>query len=101
MKAIFGETSYKRFKKTTFTEVRNLVDRVLWVVAFESWKNAVAHIIREELRKWVLGSVTDIVRDEADQLLSSTECGMEKAVYNVSGLRKTFVGILVLNLPNN
>jgi hypothetical protein len=39
----------------------------------------------------MVGIVTDIVRDEADKLLSE----METEVYSVSGLRQSFVGILV------
>jgi hypothetical protein len=49
-------------------------------------KNAVGRVIREDVRKRVLSSVTD-VRDEAVKLLSNTDSEMEKTVYILSGLR--------------
>jgi hypothetical protein len=85
MKDIFGKTSITK-TQDKFTEVRLLVQWTLPVVTFENWKNAVGRVIREEVRKGVLSSVTD-VRDEAVKLLSNTDSEMEKTVYVVSGLR--------------
>ena len=78
-----------------------LVHRALLVVSFESWKDAVGRFIREEVRRGVLSSVTDFVRDEAVKLLSSNDSEMEKkTVYRASVLRQAIVSILVLNSPN-
>jgi len=75
MKDIFGKTSITK-TQYKFTEVRLLVQWTLPVVTFESWKNAVGRVIREEVRKGVLSSVND-VRDEAVKLLPNTDSEME------------------------
>jgi len=81
--------------------VRPLVHRVLPVVTFESWKNALGLVIREELKRGVLSSTTDFVRDEAVKLLSRTESEIKKKTFcTVSGLRQAIVGVLVLISPN-
>lgn len=99
MKDIFGKTSITKTQGNLNLLKCFLLFRALPVVTFESWKNTVESVIREEARKGVLCSVND-VSDEAVKLLSNTDSEMEKTVYSVSGLREAILGILVLYSPN-
>jgi hypothetical protein len=58
--------------------VRPLIHSALPDVTFESWKNAVGRIIREEVRRGMLSSVTDFVTDEAVKLLKNTDSEREE-----------------------
>ena len=58
--------------------MRPLVHRALLVVTFERWKDDVGPFIGEEVRREVLSSITDFVRDEAVKLLSNADSEMEK-----------------------
>jgi hypothetical protein len=63
--------------------VRSLVHRALPIDTFESWKNSLGRVIREEVKKGELSSVTDFVRDGAVELLSRTDSEMEKKLSTV------------------